>query len=114
MGLSFGVTPRKFPLVEYVQEAELLYQRLEEAGDSEFVQKARFAHDLFFQHLKQSYKMAMQSNLTPAQQKIINALKEDNSIIICSVNKGKVVVVEDRETYLMKLKIRLVKVIMSY
>ena len=33
LGLNFGVTPRKFPLVEYVKAAELLCQRLEEAGD---------------------------------------------------------------------------------
>jgi len=35
LGLNFGATPRKFPLVEYVKAAELLCQRLEEAGDSE-------------------------------------------------------------------------------
>ena len=28
LGLNFGVTPKKFPLVEYVQAAELLCQRL--------------------------------------------------------------------------------------
>jgi len=46
--------------------------------------------------------MTIKSNLTPAQRKIINELKEDDSIIICPADKGKAVVVEDRETYLMK------------
>ena len=72
LGLNFGVTPRKFPLVEYVKAAELLCQRLEEAGDSESVEKARSVRNLVFQHLKQSYKMTIKSNLTPAQRKIIN------------------------------------------
>ena len=46
--------------------------------------------------------MTIKNNLTPAQRKIINELKEDDSIIICPADKGKAVVVEDRETYLMK------------
>ena len=48
LGLNFGVTPKKFPLVEYVQAAELLCQRLEEVGDSESVEKARSVRNLVF------------------------------------------------------------------
>ena len=40
--------------------------------------------------------------MTPAQRKILNDLKNDDTIIICPADKGKAVVVEDRETYMSK------------
>ena len=46
--------------------------------------------------------MKLSSNLSPAQRKVLNELKADDSIIICPADKGKAVVVEDRETYLSK------------
>ena len=36
------------------------------------------------------------------QRKIIKELKEDELIVICPADKGKAVVIEDREVYLMK------------
>ena len=46
--------------------------------------------------------MKLKSNLSPEQRQILKELKEDDSIIICPADKGKAVVVEDRETYLAK------------
>ena len=46
--------------------------------------------------------MTVKSNLSKRQGEIIRELKEDESIIICPADKGKAVVVEDREVYLMK------------
>ena len=40
--------------------------------------------------------------MSPEQRQILKELKEDDSIIICPADKGKAVVVEDRETYLAK------------
>jgi len=54
--------------------------------------------------LKRGYKLRLRSNLTPAQRKVLNELKADDSIIICPADKGKVVVIEDRETYLSKMQ----------
>ena len=48
--------------------------------------------------------MTLKGNLTATQRKIRNELKEDDSIIICPADKGKAVVVEDRETYLAKMQ----------
>ena len=67
LGLNFGLTPKKFPLVEYVEATELLCQRLEEVDDEESVEKARAIRNEVFSHLKQSYKMTLKRNLTPAQ-----------------------------------------------
>jgi hypothetical protein len=66
------------------------------------VEKTRFVRKEVFFHLKRSYKLTMKSNLTPAQRKILNDLKNDDTIIICPADKGKAVVVLDRETYMSK------------
>ena len=46
--------------------------------------------------------MTIKSNMSKRQREIIKELKEDESIIICPVDKGKAVVIEDREVCLMK------------
>jgi len=102
LGLNFGVAPRKFPLVEYVTATEVLCQKLEECGDNESVEKARAIRNEVFAQLKRGYKMKLKSNLTQAQRKVLQDLKEDESIIICPADKGKAVVVEDRDSYLAK------------
>ena len=97
MGLNFGVAPRRFLIVEYVTATEVLCQKLEEMGDSESVEKARAIRSEVQVQLKRSHKMVLRSNLTERQRKILNDLKADDSIVICPADKGKAVVVEDRE-----------------
>ena len=46
--------------------------------------------------------MRTKANLTSIQREIIKALKEYDSIIICPADKGKGVVIEDRDVYLIK------------
>ena len=46
--------------------------------------------------------MIIKSNMSRRQREIIKELKEDDSIIICPADKGKAVVIEDRELYLIK------------
>jgi len=104
LGLNFGLTPKQFPLAEYVQATELLCQRLEEGDEEESVQKARAIRNEVFNHLKRSYKMTLKSNLTTAQRKVLRELMDGDSIIICPADKGKAVVVEDKETYLKKTR----------
>jgi len=41
LGLNFAVTPKKFPLLEYIAAAEDLCMSLEEYGDDESVEKAQ-------------------------------------------------------------------------
>ena len=102
LGLNFGLTSKKFPLVEYVTATEDLCQKLEKIGDDESLEKARLIRNEVFLHLKRGYKMVIKSNLTAAQRKVLQELKQDDTIIICPADKGKAVVVEDRETYLAK------------
>ena len=88
LGLNFGIAPKKFPLLEYVTAAEVLCQRLEEVGDAESIEKARYVRNEVFLHLKRSYKMTIKSNLTPDQRRVLKELKEDDTIIICPI-KGR-------------------------
>ena len=48
LGLNFGITPRRFPLVEYINAAELLCQRLEEIGDAESVERVTSIRNMVF------------------------------------------------------------------
>ena len=48
--------------------------------------------------------MTLKSNLSKAQRRVLQELKDDESIIICPADKGKAVVVEDRDSYLAKSK----------
>ena len=84
--------------------ADVLCQKLEEVGDAKSVKKARFVRNEVFLHLERSYKLTIESNLTPAQRRILNDIKNDDTIIICPADKGKAVasVVEERETYMSK------------
>ena len=102
LGLNFGLTQSKFPLVEYVTATEDLCQKLEKIGDAESIEKARMIRNEVFLHLKKGYKMVIKKNLTAAQIKVLRELKEDDSIIICPADKGKAVVIEDRDAYMAK------------
>ena len=103
LGLNFGLNQSKFPLVEYVTATEDLCQKLEKIGDVESIEKARMIRNEVFLHLKKGYKMVIKKNLTAAQIKVLRELKEDDSIIICPADKGKAVVIEDRDTYMAKM-----------
>ena len=59
LGLNFGLTPRKFPLLEYLTAMEDLCQKLEKIGDVESVEKARMIRNEVFLNLKRGYKMVI-------------------------------------------------------
>ena len=56
LGLNFGLTSKKFPLVEYVTATEDLCQKLEKIGDDESLEKARLIQNEVFLHLKRDIK----------------------------------------------------------
>ena len=63
--------------MEYVTATEALYQRLEECGDAESVEKARAIRNEVFALLKRGYKLTLKSNLSKAQRRVLQELKED-------------------------------------
>ena len=70
LGLSFGIAPKKFLLIEYVTAMEFLYQKLEECGDAESIEKARAIRNEVFMHLKRGHMMTLKSNLTENTSRI--------------------------------------------
>ena len=48
--------------------------------------------------------MKTKSNLTQREMKLLQEIKQDQSVVIVPVDKGRAVVIEDRESYLMKMQ----------
>ena len=44
--------------------------------------------------------MKIKSNLSKEEREILKGIGDDETIIICSADKGKAIVIEDRETYI--------------
>ena len=48
LGLNFGVTPKTFPLLQYVTAAEVLCKKLEDIGDADSMEKATYVRNEVF------------------------------------------------------------------
>ena len=105
LGLNFGLTPKKFPLVEYITATEMLCKSLEETEEPDAIEKAQAIRNLLLSHIRKGFKMTIKNNLSPEEREILKGLKDDVSIIICSADKGKAVVVEDTENYIYKMQL---------
>ena len=109
ISLPFFITSRKGGIAKSCSKRETFGQRTKTLNriisshtKHLSVEKATSIRNAVFQHLKQGNKMRIKANLTRRQMEIIKKLKEDDSIIICSADKRKEVVIEDRDVYLMK------------
>ena len=47
--------------------------------------------------------MKIKPNLSKEEREILREIGEDGTIIICPADKGKALVIEDRETYIQKM-----------
>ena len=103
LGLSFGITPKKFPLVEYIAATEKLCQSLEEIGDPDSMARAQGIRNLVSGELRKGYDMKIKSNLSKEEREILKGIGDDETIVICPADKGKAIVIEDRETYIQKM-----------
>ena len=104
LGLNFSVTPNKFPLIEYIAAAENLCQSLEELQDDESLEKAQKIRNLLIDHIRKGVGMKIKDNLSAKEKKIIKEIVSDPNIVICPADKGKAIVIEDRDTYLSKMQ----------
>ena len=103
LGLNFGITPKKFPLIEYIAATEKLCQSLEEIGDPASMASAQGIRNLVSGELRKGYDMKIKSNLSKEEREILKQIGDDETIIICPADKGKAIVIEDRETYIQKM-----------
>ena len=83
LGLNFALTPKKFPIIEYIQAAEKLCQSLEEGNEEESIEKAKSIRHLMVEEIRKGFKMTIRSNLSAKERAILRELREDKSIIIC-------------------------------
>jgi len=102
LGLSFGRTPKKFPLGKYIAATEKLCQSLEEIGEPDSMGRAQGIRNLVSGELRKDYDMKIKSNLSKEEREILKGIG-DKTIIICPADKGKAIVIEDRETYIQKM-----------
>ena len=54
--------------------------------------------------IKKGFGMKIKSNLTSEEQKLLKEITSDPSIVICPADKGKAIVIEDRDIYLSKMQ----------
>ena len=66
----------------------------------EDVEKAQKIRNTVVQELRKSFKMTIRSNLSKEERQIWQKIREADSIIICPADKGKAIVIEDRDNYL--------------
>ena len=53
--------------------------------------------------LRKGYDMKNKSNLSKEEREILKQIGDDETIIICPADRGKAIVIEDRETYIQKM-----------
>ena len=69
---------------------------LEQTDQPDAIEKAQAIRNLLLSHIRKGLKMTIKSNLSVEEREILLELKNDESIIICSADKGKAVVVVQR------------------
>ena len=104
LGLSFAITPKRFPLLEYIAATKNLCKSLEDCEDDESMEKAQKIRNIVIHHMKKGLGMKIKENLSSDDKKLIQEIISDPSIVICPADKGKAIVIEDRDTYLSKMQ----------
>ena len=68
-GFWFGITPKKFPLIEYIAATEKLCQSLEEIGDPDSMARAQGIRNLVLGELRNGYDMKIKLNLSKEEER---------------------------------------------
>ena len=55
-------------------------------------------------HVKRGVGMKTKENLSSDERKILREIVSDASIVFCPADKGRAIVIEDRESYLQKMR----------
>ena len=80
-----------------------MVQQLEGSGDVEAIKTATHIKAIALEELRRAVGLQIRSTLTPGEKEVLRWLKDDNDILIVPADKGRAVVVMDRETYLQKM-----------
>ena len=99
-GPKFAVSTRKVPVIEFIAVTKQICDRLGENTDgvdcSEYYQKTK--------DLLQDYKgkHASHPNISKMEREAIKTLKEDNTCVVLTADKGVAMVVMDKSSYIEK------------
>jgi hypothetical protein len=104
LGLNFAITEKEFPVIEYIQATEKLCQHIEKSNVDEDIEKANQIRTIISRHMQSEMQKNIKQNLSKDENMIIKSLKEDQSIVICAADKGRAIVIEDKNSYLQKLQ----------
>ena len=74
LGLNFAITPKKFPLLEYIAATENLCQALEQYGDDESVMTAQTIRNIAINHIRKGVGMKIKDNLSSNDAKILKEI----------------------------------------
>ena len=86
-------------MIEYIAATEKLCQAIEQGGDNESVERAQQIRNTTLSHIKRGVRMNIKNNLSAELQKLLKDITSNTSIVICPSDKGKAIVIEDRESY---------------
>jgi hypothetical protein len=101
-GLNFSITPKKFPFMEYISSTESLCQKWEMEQSDEALSKTQKLRHIILKHLSSVSGRVQKRNLSINEEKVLRNLGKDKSIVICPADKGKAIVIEDRQNYIKK------------
>ena len=68
------------------------------------MEKAQQIRNTTLNYIRRGVGMKIKSNLTSEEQKLLKEITSDPSIVICPADKGKAIVIEDRDIYLSKMQ----------
>ena len=112
LGLGFGITPKKFPLIEYITATEKLCQSLEEIGDPESVARAQGIRNMVTGELRKGFDMKIKSNLSREERKILREIGRMNQSLYAQLIRGKLLSSRIKKTTFRKCISKLMKEIM--
>ena len=72
------------------------------------MEKAQKIRNIMIDHIRKGVGMKIKDNLLADEKKIIKEIISDPDIIICPADKGRAVILEDRDSYLLKMQQQLV------
>ena len=79
-------------------------ENTEECGDDESMEKAQKIRNIMIDHIRKGVGMKIKDNLSADENKILKEIICDPDIIICPADKGRAIVLEDRDSYLLKMQ----------
>jgi hypothetical protein len=102
-GMNFSFSQKRFPIMDLIASTESLCQFWETVVKTdEVIIKAEKTRMIVMEQLQKFVKRPIKRNLSKKQRAILKSLRNDDSIVICSADKGRAIVILNRNDYIKK------------